>query len=749
MGTTWPKKRHIIGSRVARVDGPDQVSGRARYSADINRTGMLHAMVVRCPLAHAKIDSLDVTGAEQAPGVKAVHIINDKGKELYYAGDEVLAIAADTEEHCRDALRAVIVKYTPLPFLVKEEDALKTPALKTVSGAAKSNVAGGIVATKGNVDEGFKQADKVVTAEYRLPVICHQCPETHGLVAEWENDRLTVWCSTQAVVSTAQQLAAYFKIPGTQVKCITQHMGGGFGSKFGPDIQGIVCAELARKAKAPVKLMLERTEEVTTAGNRPSVYGKVKIGGNQDGTITAYEVDCHGTPGERGGPTVNLELLPYVYLDAIPNWKRKHTVVRLNAGIARAMRSPAHPQNCMLTESAVDDLAAALGIDPLVIRLKNIPPDNPKAAQDDPTAWLGQRNTIYRKQLEIAVKLSDWKNQWHPPGQRGKGPIKHGIGMALHTWGGSAVPNLGNGEPANDATVIISRDGSVTVQSSTQDIGTGQRTVSAIVAAEILGQKVTDIVTRIGESSYGRSSGSGGSTTCASQAPATLRAAVAARDAFFAKLAPKLQCRKEDLAIEEGKVVDRAGKKSYDWKKACAMLGMDDARATSGWSSSMANEVDRETGKLVNPGVSNIQVGGVQVAEVLVDIETGLVRCTNFVAVQDCGLIINRLACESQVAGGVIMGISYALFEERIMDRHTGRQVNADMEFYKLGGIQDMPRIKVHLLDMPERGVIGIEEPPTISTCAAVGNAVHNALGLRVPHTPFSPAAVLDALARK
>jgi len=149
------------------------------------------------------------------------------------------------------------------------------------------------------------------------------------------------------------------------------------------------------------------------------------------------------------------------------------------------------------------------------------------------------------------------------------------------------------------------------------------------------------------------------------------------------------------------------------------------------------------------PGQSSVGVGGVQIAEVMVDTETGVVRCTKFVAVQDCGLIVNKLGCESQVAGGVIMGVNYALFEERIMDRHTGRQVNPDMEFYKLGGIEDMPQIVVHMHDMPERGVIGIGEPPTISTCAAIGNAVFNAIGVRVPYAPFTPERVLEALAKK
>ena len=179
--------------------------------------------------------------------------------------------------------------------------------------------------------------------------------------------------------------------------------------------------------------------------------------------------------------------------------------------------------------------------------------------------------------------------------------------------------------------------------------------------------------------------------------------------------------------------MDKANNKSWSWKEACARLGMDVVKGTGNWT----------------PGLSNQGVGGVQVAEVKVDTETGVVRCTKVVAVQDCGLIINKQGCESQVAGGVIMGLNYALFEERIMDRVTGRQVNPDMEFYKLGGIEDMPQVVVKMVDMPERGVIGIGEPPTISTCAAVGNSIFNAIGVRVPFAPYAPERVLAALAQK
>ena len=186
-------------------------------------------------------------------------------------------------------------------------------------------------------------------------------------------------------------------------------------------------------------------------------------------------------------------------------------------------------------------------------------------------------------------------------------------------------------------------------------------------------------------------------------------------------------------------MVDAKNSKEWAWKEFCARLGMDQAVGKGDWSATMIGE---------NPNVSSGQVGGVQTAEVQVDTETGVVLVKHMVAVQDCGLVVDRLTCESQIAGGVIMGLNYAVFEERIMDRATGRQVNPDMEFYKLGGIRDMPRITVHMMDMPDRGVIGIGEPPTISTAAAIGNAVFNALGVRVPFIPLTPKRVLDALAK-
>lgn len=717
--TKWPENRRLIGTKVQRVDGPAKATGLARYSFDINRKGMLHAIILRCPYAHAKIKSLDTTAAEKTSGFKGIVKLKDVGAELYYAGDEILGIAADTEEHAHDCIRAVKIEFDQLDHVATEEAALKQPQKGTVpgQGGQTANVRPAGRRNDGNVDEAFQKADATVEMTYGLPVQTHVCLETHGMVAEWNGDELTTWCSTQAVPGIASEMEGVYKpkAADTKARNITHFMGGGYGSKFGAGVEGRVCAELARMTKAPVKLFLDREEEHVAGGNRPSAYAHVKIAGTKDGKITAFTAACHGTGGWNRSPDALHSQLPYVY--ACPNVKNEHQQVRTNAGEARAMRAPGHPQYCFITESAVDDLAYKLGLNPLEFRLKNLPQGKFPDGTD--------RAELYRKEIEIATKLADWANLWHPPGKGpSKGPIKHGIGMAIHTWGGAGNAN-------NDVRVFINATGAVRTTCSTQDLGTGERTTIPIIVAEILGLEVKDVASEIGESQFGRSTASGGSTTCPGISPASLNAAVAARQELFNTIAPRLGVKSEDLKIDPAKPGKIIGpNKEWSWKEACSKLGMDVVKGEGNWTR----------------GLSSQGVCGVQICEAMVDVETGVVRLKKIVAVQDCGLIINKQGCESQVAGGVVMGVHYAMFEDRIMDEATGRQVNPDMEFYKLGGIEDMPEIVVHMHDMPERGVIGIGEPPTIGTAAAIGNAICNAIGVRVPQTPFSPDKVLAAL---
>jgi xanthine dehydrogenase YagR molybdenum-binding subunit len=744
----WPTNRRVIGTKVQRLDGPVKATGRAKYSYDMNRPGMLHAKILRCPHAHARIRSIDTSACEKTPGFRGLHQLVKPNEELYFAGAEVIAVAADTEEHAEDCLRAIRIDYQELPFYVKESESLEANR-NTTGGNRANNITPGARAATDNFDTvAYQGIAARHEGHYGASIISHQCLESHGLVAEWDADQthLTVWASTQAVPGTANALRAYFKLPAGRVRCITHYMGGGFGSKFGPDIQGITCAELARKCHAPVKLMLSRAEEVAVGGMRPSARGTVKMAADKEGNIRAYEVDAHGSPGTGGGAVVNFGALPYVY-SAIPNTKRAHRGVRLNIQAARAMRAPGHPQNCILTDQALDDLAARLDLNPLEMRLRNLPPNDANILKNNPnsTAYLALRNSIYRREIEIIRKMCNWDQAWHRPGA-GNGVIKTGMGMALHTWGGG-------GSGPNPTRITISADGSVLVQSGSQDLGTAERTLAAIIVAEILGLNPPDITIDIGDSNHGQSTGSGGSTTAPGTSPAILKAAETARDQFFAAIAPRFNAQAADLSIAPGVIVNRANNERIPWRQACARLGMTPVQVTGDWPTNQQMGANTPEGRALaaewRGRLTNNGVGGVQIAEVKVDMETGVARCTRFWAVQDCGLIINKQGCESQVAGGVIMGVNYALYEECIYDRQTGRMVNPNMEFYKLAGINDIPEIHVHMMDMPERGVIGIGEPPTISTAAAIGNAIFNAIGVRVPEAPFTPERVLAALANR
>ncbi|MSQ94122.1 MAG: xanthine dehydrogenase family protein molybdopterin-binding subunit [Gemmataceae bacterium] len=738
----WPTTRRVIGTRVQRLDGNEKATGRAKYSFDINRPRMLHARILRSPHAHATIKTLDTAAAEKVAGFRAFYLIKKAGAEVFFAGDEIIAVAADTEEHADDCLRAIRVEYNVLAHQVKEADSLRSTT-NTTGGAGVTNVNAGGDFTTDNFENAFAGTAATVQADYGVGVISHQCLESHGLVAEWDDkqENLTVWASTQAVPNTAEGLRVHFKMKPGEVKCITNYMGGGFGSKFGPDIQGIAAAELARTTRQAVKLMLDRAEEVTVGGIRPSAFGNVKIGGTKEGRIQAFEVDCYGTGGVSRGATVSFAILPYVYGPAVPNIKRLHRVVRTNIQTARAMRAPNHPQNSILTELAIDDLAARLNVNPMTMRLANLPPDDVAEAKTNPRGYIAQRGSIYRAEIAIIRKMCNWDRDWHVPGAQ-KGTIKSGMGMALHTWGGG-------GRGPNPTRVTINANGTVLAQSSSQDLGTAQRTLMAIIIADVLGLQPTDITVTLGDSSFGPSTPSGGSTTAPGTSPAILKAAETARDAFLTALAGRLNVQRNQLSIAPGVVVNAANNQRIPFRDACSQLGVPNVQANADWPTTKELQNSAPLREEWTTRLTNQGVGGVQIAEVKVDTETGIVTCSKFWAVQDCGLIINKLACESQVAGGVIMGLNYALYEECIFDRVTGRQVNADMEFYKLAGIADMPPIQVHMHDMPERGVIGIGEPPTIATAAAVGNAIFNAIGVRVPIAPFTPERVLAALANR
>jgi xanthine dehydrogenase YagR molybdenum-binding subunit len=768
-----PEERNYIGRRMGRVDGLPKSTGHARYTYDYNPKGLLYGAFVRCPYAHARISRIDTSEVEKMPGVKAVEIVQKPGSEIHWAGDEVVAVAAVDEPTVRDAVRAVKVEYEQLPHLVidaqepprnippdtsplslddlqdmfrnqvptgqivkeinergisfKPEEAPLERMPPDIANAVKSAkqkppekkpptwYKPAAAETQGDVEAAFQAPDTIVSEGlYGVPVITHCCLESHGAVSEWtDSDHLLVHASTQYVSGIPGQMAEVVGIPAANIREVQENIGGGFGSKFGPDRWGIYSAKLSKQAGgAPVKMMLSRAEELEVAGCRPSAYARVHVAAKKDGTLTAWDSFGWGTGGPGGGGSPPI---PYLIRDRLPNYRIQWTAVVNNIGPARAWRAPNHPQACLITMSALDDLAHKLGMNPLEFFKKNIELTGPRAS-------------IYMDEFPIADELMGWSKRWHPRGDKTSGSIKHGLGMAMHTWGGRGHQS--------ECDLTIQPDGSVSIKMGTQDLGTGTRTAILAVAADTLGLTPQQITLLYGDTRYPISGGSGGSTTIGGVSSTTRRAAVDARDALFAKVAPALGATPEQLEAVKGQVrVKGEASKATGWKEACAKMGAVPINAHA------QNLAGRDP--LMNSGV-----GGVQMADVSVDTETGIVKVNKMVAVQDCGLVVSLETAESQCYGALIMGISYALFEEKVMDPISGRMLNPNMEFYRLAGIGDIGELVVHMMvsKYDSRGVIGLGEPPVISPGAAISNAVANAIGVRVPMLPLTPARVLAAL---
>jgi len=685
----WPKEPKQLGKEHVRYDGPIKVSGRAKFASDMQPAGWLYGMMLRSKCPAARVRAIDLQPALQVPGIKAAVVANNPPFIVRYYGQEIAAVAGVSKQACLDALRAIRVESEPLPFVVKEETALSEASPRVFEN--QPNAGDPRVLQVGDPNAAFQSADKIVEGFFQTSVQLHHCLETHGNTIQLNDGGLTCWASTQGISSVKDGLADNLGVPLDRVHVISEFMGGGFGSKFGAGVEGGLAARLSKEAGGQaVRLMLTRFDEALAVGNRPSSFQKVRLGANKDGTLVAYQLETFGTAGyASGGATAGGGSgagFPAPYIYQIPNSRVQQTTVAINAGSARAMRAPGHPQASFGMESIIDEMALALNMDPLELRIKNDPFE------------------IRREQFRIAGERFGWKAKYRSPGSS-PGPVKSGVGCGGATWGG--------GGRASEAEVQINPDGTVEVRCGTQDLGTGTKTLIAIVAAEVFGIEPSAITVKIGDTAFPPSGGSGGSTTAASVSPAVFDAC---RNAL------------RDLSSASG-LADAHGS---NWGPATSRLRINPVIARGRW---------RE-------GLSGRGVGGVQMAEVGVDIETGFVRVNRIVCVQDCGLVVNRLASISQINGGIIMGIGFALYEERIMDAATGVVLNPNFETYKLPGAADIPDIDIVLQDMPERGVIGIGEPVTIPTAAAIANAVSNAIGKRVNRLPISPARILGLLGK-
>ena len=700
-GPQWLPKgaTRLIGKPIQRLDGPDKVTGKARYPVDVRLPGMLWGRWVPSAHANARIVSVDLGPARRLAGVKVVIELKHAEDVVRFHGDPIAAVAATTPEIADDAVHAIKVQYDVLPHAITVEQALApgAPSLRANQNGniSRRNEQG----NKAEVAEALEGCAHVVELELSTPIKPHVCFETHGVVVDYRGgDSATIHASTQGVFTISQDAAKWLGIPVGNVETNCQHMGSGYGSKFSLGKDGEVGCRLAKEAKLPVHMLLTRRDEFLAAGNRSASIQKIKLGCDNQGKLIAIDAEQIRLGGLGRGSQPGH---PYVY--KVEKVYRDVYSVHTNIDSSRAWRAPGHPQASFGMESVVDELSYKAGIDGVEFRKRNL---------EDP---------MHRRHLDEGAAAIGWHRRNRVPGQ-GAGAIKRGIGCAVGVWGGG-------GRPICEVDVIVQRDGSVTCRCGTQDLGTGTRTYMAMITAEELGLEVADINVQIGRSIYGNANPSGGSTTVPSLAPAVKHAAYQTREELSKRAAAVLGVKPEDVRVQVGKFA--GGSRSLTWKQVAALVPPEGLSLRGVWQPDLAS-------RTTHPA---------QFAEVEVDTETGHVRVIKIVAVQDCGLCLNPLTTESQLQGGVIQSMSYALLEARVDDPTLGMCLNPNMEDYKVVGTTEMPEeVQIIIDDKDDRPVVGIGEPPVIPTQSAIANAVYNAIGVRITSLPITPDKVLMAL---
>jgi xanthine dehydrogenase YagR molybdenum-binding subunit len=624
-------------------------------------------------------------------------------------------------------VRLIKVTTRERPFVVGLEAAMADGAPQVYSEAEmpgtperprKGNVmgpeGGARESGRGDIEKGFAEAEVVHEATYSLPVHTH-CPlETHSVVAAWEGEQLKVYASTQGILAVREGLAEALSIDRKNVRVICEHMGGGFGSKLHPSAVGsafaVVACRLAKQAGAPVRMVLDRRQQQLCTGNAPSARMTIRLGAKKDGTLTAIHHRSYGSPGiaggaGTGGPARSLH-------QKTPHVRTEDYSVFTNAGPEAPLRAPGHPQGAFSIESAIDELAEKLGMDPIELRKKN------------------EGSPVRLAQYDVGARAIGWERRNRKAGE-GSGPKKRGIGMASGVWYVIAA------HEGIAAEIQVHRDGGIELYSGAQDLGTGFRTAITLVAAEELGVEPEDVTPRIGDTRFPQGLSSGGSMTTNSIAPAVRLAAADARERLFAIAAPLLGVAATALSARAGRIFVTADpSRGLEWRKV----------ATKMPGEQIVCRADRK------PQYETYRwdLAGCQFCEVEVDVETGVVRVVKMVSVNDCGMPVNPLTAESQVIGAMIQGASWALLEERILDANVGTMVNPNLESYKILTPADMFEAVSILTPVANGGnntsIAGIGEPPLIPTLAAVANAVYNATGARIRNLPLTPDRVLAAL---
>jgi xanthine dehydrogenase YagR molybdenum-binding subunit len=689
----WPAgPREVVGRPATRKSGPERVRGEARYTADIRLPGMLQAAVLRSPHAHARVKRIDLAPALALPGVRAAigpgeaHGLEE---EAGFSGAAVAAVAADTFSQAQAAVAAIDVEWEELEVVLDPDEAVRRELFTADPRHSE----------RGDVEKALAQADVVVEATYRTQTVLHNSMETHQAICQWIGDTLDVYISTQFIWGVRDAVAETLELPPDKVRVVCEFMGGGFGSKNGPDEYTFVAAELAKRTGRPVRCALTRREEHTAAGNRNATIQRLRAGARSDGTIVAFDGEFTNAVGWSGWNASTEGPMKMLY--DCENVRTVTYGAKVNTPPMKAFRAPGFVEGTFGLECLVDELAAKLDIDPLELRRRNY------AATNEGTP-------ISSKNLEECYRLAEphWERR-HEVRAKSDGVWKHGVGMASQIW-------YGGGGPPSYAWVRVGSDGRATVITAMQDIGTGTRTAMAQIAAEELRLPLEKVDVVLGDSARGPyASISAGSSTLPSMGPAVRAAAADAREQI------------EDIAEQRGLPRDAPVHEVVDLLEDAQILGKG-ARGP-------------------NPTGMSVLTFGVHVVEVAVDVETGEVVVERVAAIHDVGRIVNPLGASSQVEGGIIQGIGHTLSEDRLLDPETGRVLTSTLDAYRMPTIADVPEIICEFVDKPDThltnlGSKGLGEPPIVPIAAAIANAIRDATGADVHELPISREEMLRAL---
>ncbi len=748
----------VIGTRPIRHDGLDKVTGRAIYGADIKLPGMLYGAVLRSPHAHARIKSMDTSGAEAMEGVIAVMTavdmpdagdkIVDLGEgaiNLRYASDHLIAsdkanfkghpvaaVAAVSTNTAREAVRAIKVDWEVLPSVVDVDSAMADGApiihedLVGDDLGAKvknTNMASHFRHEFGDLEKGFSEATTIVEHRYDLAMVHQGYIEPQNATAVWNEDgRIKVWVSTQGSFSTRTQIAGVLQIDESKINVVPLEIGGGFGGKI-PIYLEPLAAILSRKSGGkPVRILMDRTDVFEATGPTPGGWVRVKMGVNDDGIITAADSDIRFDAGGFPGSPVGAGAMCVFSCYDIENTRIDGYDVVVNKPKTAAYRAPGSTHVAFATECVIDEICEKIGMDPLEFRLKNASKEGSRRADGPIFPLIGNIET-----LEASQESPHWQSELVRDAGGGK---VRGRGVANGYWF-----NIGFKSSVN---LSVNTDGTVMLVEGSTDIG-GTRVSIAMQAAEVLGIPAEDVrPTVVDTDSVGYTDVTGGSRTCYATGYAAYKAAKNLIAELTTRAASIWDVSEDEIEFSDGKFASKSDPElSMTFKELASQLN--------------------ETGGPVNStGAVDLENAGGSFATHIVDLEidpeTGKTDVVRYTTVQDVGTAIHPSYVEGQMQGGAVQGIGWALNEEYFMSE-DGAMENSSFLDYRMPTSLDLPEIETIMVEVPNPihpyGVRGVGETPIVPPVAAIANAIYDALGIRLRSAPMNPGRILEALKEK